>query len=697
MKWQRVLAAVVLGLLMWRPPVTAQGLYFGSEGLLVPSENSQSVFDPLLSLKNAQAGQADRIDVFPDASGFPEIVVTMTIQDANGKPVLGLRPEDVILTEQSDDESIPFTETPTCFEAITSKDDVSFALALDVSYSMSENNKLTEAKAAAKLFLDAAGEDDRGAVVSFAGCKQVETVFPLAPITQDSDGNGTPDIRERIDELTALGSTAVYDGISQAVAALAGAAASKGIVALSDGMTNNDCTDTINSVIEKARAAGVPVYTIGLEIPADSTMAKNLETIADQTGGYFSLAPTPGDLAEIYLEIAGAIRAQYRICYTTHNPALDGTTRTVTVSRGDAAGSGTYTVGTLPGNRPPVIAHDPVTRAVPKTSVRIEAGISDPDPGDAIEKAALFFRKHADGPDAPFTEIPMTAQVGGEGYAAVIPASEVAVPGVDYYLSAWDTTGARTYSGRPESPYVIAVTDQAANQPPSILHDPVTGAEPGAPVTIEARISDPDDAVALATLFYRRNADAPAAPFTEISMAVGAGGNLYSAVIPGSLVDVPGVDYFISAWDETGDRADSGTPENPYFIRVTRLPVADAGPDQTVEENEAVTLDGSASSSAIEGEAPQFSWRQAMGPVVSLTGASTARPTFTAPAVDLTGTVLIFELTVKNSLGEVGTDRVWVTIEKQEACKSGDCGSGSGGCFIETVSAAPGWLWGLFW
>ena len=215
-------------------------------------------------------------------------------------------------------------------------------------------------------------------------------------------------------------------------------------------------------------------------------------------------------------------------------------------------------------------------------------------------------------------------------------------------------------------------------------------------MTIEARISDPDDAVALATLFYRRNGDDPDAPFTEISMAAEAGGNLYTAVIPGSQVDVPGVDYFISAWDETGDRADSGTPENPYFIRVTRLPVADAGPDQTVEENEAVTLDGSASSSAIEGEAPQFSWRQAMGPVVSLNGASTARPTFTAPAVDLTGTVLIFELTVKNSLGEVGTDRVWVTIEKREECKSGDCGSGSGGCFIETVSAAPGWLWGLF-
>ena len=149
-------------------------------------------------------------------------------------------------------------------------------------------------------------------------------------------------------------------------------------------------------------------------------------------------------MAEIYLEIAGAIRAQYRICYTTHNPALDGTTRTVTVIHDSESGSGTYTVGTLPGNRPPVIDHAPVTRAKPNTPVTIEARITDPDPGDAVEKAALFFRKQADGPDAPFTETPMENLIGGDRYAAVIPASEVEIPAVEYYLSAWDTTGART-------------------------------------------------------------------------------------------------------------------------------------------------------------------------------------------------------------------------------------------------------------
>ena len=81
-----------------------------------------------------------------------------------------------------------------------------------------------------------------------------------------------------------------------------------------------------------------------------------------------------------------------------------------------------------------------------------------------------------------------------------------------------------------------------------------------------------------------------------------------------------------------------------------------------------------------------------MGPVVSLQGAATARPTFEAPGVDRTDTVLIFELTVTNSLGAADSDTVWVTIEKDPGCGERDCGSGSGGCFIDAASDAPGWL-----
>jgi hypothetical protein len=69
--------------------------------------------------------------------------------------------------------------------------------------------------------------------------------------------------------------------------------------------------------------------------------------------------------------------------------------------------------------------------------------------------------------------------------------------------------------------------------------------------------------------------------------------------------------------------------------------VAFAGPDQDVVQGKTVTLDGGGSTGAITG----FSWVQTAGPSVTLTGANTKTPTFTAPTV-AADTTLTFELTV---------------------------------------------------
>ena len=68
-------------------------------------------------------------------------------------------------------------------------------------------------------------------------------------------------------------------------------------------------------------------------------------------------------------------------------------------------------------------------------------------------------------------------------------------------------------------------------------------------------------------------------------------------------------------------------------IQVTNVnndPVADAGGDQTVNENSVVALNGSASSDP-DGDALTFSWMQIGGPAVALTGDTTATPSLTTP------------------------------------------------------------------
>ncbi len=90
-----------------------------------------------------------------------------------------------------------------------------------------------------------------------------------------------------------------------------------------------------------------------------------------------------------------------------------------------------------------------------------------------------------------------------------------------------------------------------------------------------------------------------------------------------------------------------------------QAPVADAGTAQTVTEGATVTLDASASTD--DAAVTAFSWTQVSGPAVTLTGADTATPTFTAPEVDAE-TVLVFEVTVSDAEGETATAMVAVTV-----------------------------------
>jgi len=82
----------------------------------------------------------------------------------------------------------------------------------------------------------------------------------------------------------------------------------------------------------------------------------------------------------------------------------------------------------------------------------------------------------------------------------------------------------------------------------------------------------------------------------------------------------------------------------------TSPPIADAGPPQIGVPAGTITLNGSGSHDPL-GEPLTFSWKQIGGPSVTLNGANTATPTFTAAA----GQTYVFELTVTNTDGLSGS------------------------------------------
>lgn len=97
------------------------------------------------------------------------------------------------------------------------------------------------------------------------------------------------------------------------------------------------------------------------------------------------------------------------------------------------------------------------------------------------------------------------------------------------------------------------------------------------------------------------------------------------------------------------DGADSGADTVDINVVANTPPVANAGPDQTVDELTVVTLDGSASADA-DGTVAGYTWTQTAGTPVALDETTPAMPVFTAPDLDADET-LTFSLVVTDDNG----------------------------------------------
>ena len=113
---------------------------------------------------------------------------------------------------------------------------------------------------------------------------------------------------------------------------------------------------------------------------------------------------------------------------------------------------------------------------------------------------------------------------------------------------------------------------------------------------------------------------------------------------------------------------DTGQTATDTIAIVTNLPpIAEAGPDQTVNYGAAVNLDGSGSHDQ-NGAIASYSWTQVAGTSVTLTGETTASASFTAPA---SGGLLTFQLTVTDDSGQSASDTVNVRVATVPVAEAG--------------------------
>ncbi len=111
----------------------------------------------------------------------------------------------------------------------------------------------------------------------------------------------------------------------------------------------------------------------------------------------------------------------------------------------------------------------------------------------------------------------------------------------------------------------------------------------------------------------------------------------------------------------TDDRGDFTNDNVIITVLNNAAPLANAGLDFALLEGAPGQVDAGASSDA-ESDPLTYAWTQTLGTAITLSGANTATPTFTAPVV-LANELLEFEVTVTDDRGDFTTDRVRVTVE----------------------------------
>jgi PKD repeat protein len=123
--------------------------------------------------------------------------------------------------------------------------------------------------------------------------------------------------------------------------------------------------------------------------------------------------------------------------------------------------------------------------------------------------------------------------------------------------------------------------------------------------------------------------------------------------------------FVARAFDSEGSESgNSNEVCHEPLLTPNQQPIADAGPDQTVNEGQVVLLNGSNPTDP-DDSISSYHWVQLGEPPVSLSDPDVKQPTFSAPDVEAGGASLTFELTVTDTSGNQHKDVCVVNITRQ--------------------------------
>ncbi len=262
-----------------------------------------------------------------DNSSYPQVTVYVRVLDAYGHRIENLPQAQFRVTE--DGSPVAITQFSNVNHSV-----ITTQILIDVSTSMS-GNKLDGSREAALAFVDLLRPQDRLGIMIFS-----TQVASLQPFTSDKNA-----LRDSIAWLDAAGNTSLYDAVILASEEFSQVSGRRSVLLLSDGKDNRS-RNTFDDAVRAARSSQTPVYVIALgsatSFSNDGFDRKELEKIAEETGGTFYHAPSAYDLKRLYSQISLAMQDEYVLTYRSPRPTYDGTRREIVVTVGQTAGGGGY-------------------------------------------------------------------------------------------------------------------------------------------------------------------------------------------------------------------------------------------------------------------------------------------------------------------------------------------------------------------
>ncbi len=174
---------------------------------------------------------------------------------------------------------------------------LSLAVVVDTSGSMNTDGQIGFVRQGLDLLIDGLKDEDRFALITYSTNSQ--TVFPMSDVAENR-----VEIRELVRNLTAEGSTNLYDGLEDGyreVFANYDSGRQNRVILLSDGNPTVGVTDndSIGKMSEGYNSDGVGLTTIGLGTSFNYDLMRNLALKAD---GNFYFLESAGAVSEVFDE-----------------------------------------------------------------------------------------------------------------------------------------------------------------------------------------------------------------------------------------------------------------------------------------------------------------------------------------------------------------------------------------------------------